>query len=799
MSTPIRLSAGLLALGVVMSCGGGEAKAPHPAAVLFDLAETRLLDGPFAHARDLDRDYLLAHDVDRFLVPFRVEAGIETTAEKYPNWESSGLDGHTAGHYLTALAQMAVTTGDAECRRRLDAMVAGLAECQAANGNGYVGAIPGSRELWAEVAAGKIRANNFAINDRWVPWYNMHKLYAGLRDAWLIAGNEQAREVLIGLADWCDTLVAGLGDEQMQDMLRAEQGGMNEALADVCAITGDEKYLALAKRFSHRATLDPLLREEDDLTGKHANTQIPKVIGFARIAALDGDRAWIHAAAFFWKTVVARRSVSIGGNSVREHFNAPDDFSSMIASREGPETCNTYNMLRLTEALFSDEPAARYADYYERALFNHILSTQHPEHGGFVYFTPMRPRHYRVYSQPGACFWCCVGSGMENHGKYERFIYARGDDALFVNLFMASELSWKEKKLVMRQDTRFPDEPRARLSFTAEAPVSFALMVRHPEWASEGGFSIRVNGEPWKVSSSPSSYARIERAWKTGDTVDIELPMRTSIEPLPDGSDYVSILRGPIVLAAKTGGENLDGLIADDSRMGHAAPGPYLPMDAAPMLVGDRRTLAEHIRPIPGQPMRFTASELIRPAAAKDIELVPFYRVHDARYMIYWRAVAPDQYTEVVARLEREERARIALEERTLDTVAPGEQQPEVEHALEAGGDSNTGAHLGRHWRDAAQRFGYTLRFEPGVPLELQLTFFGAERGRAFDVLANGVPIAQVELTGGDPDRFVDRVYPIPGDIGAGAADGRLKVEFVAREGSRAGPVYEVRLLRREP
>jgi hypothetical protein len=439
-----------------------------PMARLFPLNSVRLLDGPFAQAQERDRQYLLAHDVDRLLAPFRREAGLPAKADPYGNWESQGLDGHSAGHYLSALAMMYASTGDAELKRRLEYMISELAECQRANGDGYVGGVPKSRELWAAVTAGKLKVTGFGLNDRWVPWYNVHKTFAGLRDADRVTGNEQARRVLVALANWCVDVTSELSDAQMQEMLRAEHGGMNEVLADVYATTKDARYLTGARRFSHRAILNPLADGRDDLTGKHANTQIPKVVGFQRIAELTADRAEsarLHgAAAFFWDTVTRRRSVAIGGNSVNEHFHPPDNFSSMIEERTGPETCNTYNMLRLTEALFQHAPNAKYADYYERALFNHILSSQHPEHGGFVYFTPMRPRHYRVYSQAGKAFWCCVGTGFENHAKYGQFIYAHhGDENLYVNLFIASQLNWNDRGVTLRQTTKFPDEPRTRL------------------------------------------------------------------------------------------------------------------------------------------------------------------------------------------------------------------------------------------------------------------------------------------------------------------------------------------------
>lgn len=760
----------------------------------FPLTHVRLLDGPFKHAQDLNRDYLLAHDIDRLLAPFRIEAGLEPKAPKYPNWESSGLDGHTAGHYLTALAQTWASTGDAEFKRRLDAMVSDLAECQRAQKDGYLGGVPRGRVLWNDIAAGKIDFQNFSLNGAWVPWYNLHKTFAGLRDAWLIADNAEARDVLIGLGNWCHTLLADLSDEQFQNMLRTEHGGMNEVLADLSAITGDQKFLTLAQRFSHRAILDPLLRHEDKLTGLHANTQIPKVVGFARIAELSDDASWRDAARFFWNTVVENRSLAFAGNSEREHFNPTDDFSSLVESREGPETCNTYNMLRLAQTLFNAEPAARYADYTERALFNHILASQHPEHGGYVYFTPIRPQHYRVYSQPGQCFWCCVGTGMENHGKYAQFIYARSTDALWVNLFVASELDWRERGLRVRQETNFPDTSNTRLTLHLSAPQRFTLHLRHPAWVDSAAFQLRINGELQPLLSSPASFAALTREWRDGDTIDVELPMRTTVERLPDNSDYVAFLHGPIVLAAKTGTENLDGLIAGDGRMAHISPGPYLPLDTAPMLVGDPATLAQHLQPAADQPLTFTARELIRPENFNDLQLEPFFRIHDARYIMYWRTVSPEKYPEVTAALAAAEKTRAALDARTLDHVAPGEQQPEVEHAF-ASEDSRSGVNLGRRWRDAGQWFSYRLRAKPDTPLELLVTYYGGERDRAFDILVNDRVIASVTLDGRQRDRFTDVTYPIPEDI-APSPDGTLTVKFAATKNSRTAPIYGVRLLR---
>lgn len=794
---PIR--AGLLFLFVMGSAWPAAAAEVRPVrqAETFPLGRVQLLDGPFRHAQRVNRNYLLAHDVDRLLAPFRIEAGLPSPKPKYPNWESSGLDGHTAGHYLTALAQEWASSRDPEWKDRLDAMVAGLAECQRIGDDGYVGGIPRGRMLWNDIAAARINFQNFSLNDAWVPWYNEHKLFAGLRDAWLIGGSEPAREVLMRLADWCDRLLAGLSDQQMQAMLGTEHGGMNEVMADVYAITGDEKFLGLARRFSHRAILAPLLLHEDRLTGLHANTQIPKVIGFARIAELGGDASWRDAARFFWNAVAGPRSVAFGGNSEREHFNPPGDFSALLESREGPETCNTYNMLRLSVALFRTEPAARYADYHERALYNHILASQHPEHGGYVYFTPVRPRHYRVYSKPEVCFWCCVGTGMENHGKYGEFIYARSenDEALFVNLFIASELDWAERGVRVRQETAFPDTPRTTLTVATARPQRFAIRIRHPVWCERP--AVTINGVELAVTTAPSSYLEVEREWHDGDSLEITLPMRTTLEGLPDGSDYVAVLHGPIVLAAKTGTERMDGLVANDGRMAHVSSGPYLPLDGAPMLVGDRAMMTRGIRPAEGRSLIFTAGDLIRPQEFGSLELMPFFRVHDARYMLYWRTVTAENYPAVVAALEASERTRLDLEARTVDYVAPGEQQSEVEHGF-AGASTRTGTGQGRRWRDAAGGW-FSYQFDAagsdGAPLELVVTYDGGERDRSFDLLVNNRIVATVELAGSRRDRLVDIIYAVPADL---AVNGALTIKFAAPGKLRTASVYGVRLVKVE-
>lgn len=783
--------------GLILLAGGvciatltmSESKASATSVTFPSPAEVRILEGPFADALRANQAYLLALDPDRLLAPFLREAGVQPKARPYENWESGGLDGHTAGHYLSALALMVAAGADTpsgELKTRLEYMVNELARCQEANGDGYVGGVPGSKELWRAVAAGRVEA----VHRKWVPWYNLHKTFAGLRDVYLFTSNQLARQVLVRLADWCETVTAKLTEEQMQRMLDQEHGGMNEVLADVYAITGDEKYLRLAQRFCHRAVLEPLKRHEDRLTGLHANTQIPKVAGLARLAMLTGDRAALSGARFFWENVVTKRSVAFGGNSVSEHFNDPKDFRRMLEHREGPETCNTYNMLRLTRLLFAMEPDARYADFYERALFNHILASINPDRPGYVYFTPIRPQHYRVYSQPDKCFWCCVGTGMENPGRYGEFIYALGTNNLYVNLFIHSELAVPALGLKLRQVTKFPDEPRTCLELNLQHPAEFTIYIRHPWWVASNKLVIRINGRRTEAASNPSSYVKLQRRWRDGDRIEVELPMHTSVERLPDGSPWVAILHGPIVLAAPSGTNDMLGLFADGSRMGHVAHGPLVPLDKVPVLLAAADEVPKHVRQDPSSTLKFELLDIVEPPALEGIPLVPFFRLHAMRYQIYWQLTTREELAARRERLASEERARAAREAATVDWVAVGEQQSEVEHGFK-GEDTETGIHEGRRWRHG-RWFQYTLDTKGEKDLDLVVTYWGGDSGRVFDIFVNGRLLATEELRAEQPGRFFERRYRLPAEVLTGT---NVTVKFEARQWV-AGGVFDLRLMR---
>ena len=735
----------------------------------FPLSDVTLLDGPLKKARDLNIKTLLQYDVDRLLAPFLKEAGLTPKKPSFPNWD--GLDGHVGGHYLTAMAINAAT-GSEECRKLMEYMISELQACADANaknhsewGKGYVGGVPDSDRIWSNYKKG-----NFGpYYGAWVPYYNIHKMYAGLRDAWVYAGNEQAKKLFLGFCDWAIDLTAGLTDAQVEQTLHTEHGGMNEVLADAYAITGDKKYLDVAKRFSHKRLLLPLSQRQDCLDNMHANTQVPKVVGFERISELSGDEAYHTASAYFWDIVTGERTLAFGGNSRREHFPSKEACKDFVSDIDGPETCNTNNMLKLSEELHRRNPEARYADFYELATFNHILSSQHPEHGGYVYFTSARPRHYRNYSAPNEAMWCCVGTGMENHGKYGQFVYTKKADNLFVNLFV------KEKGVVLRQETNFPYSETSRLTI-AQGKGQFTLQVRYPGWVKPGQFEVKVNGKPVSIVTGPSSYVAIDRQWKKGDVVEMTFPMHNSIKYLPNLPQYIALMHGPVMLAMI---------------------GKKLPVDQAPILINNNlEDIANQLQPVAGKPLHFTLSTRMENEIRH--ELMPFFELHDARYMMYWLALSEDNYKGYLDNLAKQEQERQALEDRTVDKVQPGEQQPESDHFMETD-NSFVGNSNDVFYRDAndGHYFSYLLQTGGQTDLSLRLKYWGVGEWKSheFDILIDDALVTSVNNTGKYRiSEFKYETYPIPAEMLKGKK--QVRVKFVAKPHKQIGEIYEVRLVK---
>ena len=741
----------------------------------FPISSVRLGESQFLKNQQMDIHYLLGLDADRLLAPYLKEAGLTPKAENYSNWENTGLDGHIGGHYLSALSYTYAATGNEEIEDRLDYVMKELKRCQDAAGDGYLSGVPGGRKIWKELSEGNIRANSFGLNDRWVPLYNIHKIYAGLRDAYLIAGRSEAKTMLIKLTDWMVQLVSGLTDEQIQKMLISEQGGLNETFADVYGITKDQKYLKLAHQFSDQQMLKPLLESKDNLTGKHANTQIPKIIGYKRIADLEGLQDWDRAAKFFWDVVVGQRSVSIGGNSMREHFNPTNDFSGLLASEQGPESCNTYNMLRLTKMLYQTSADKNFMDYYERALYNHILSILNPVQGGFVYFTPMRSGHYRVYSQPQTSMWCCVGTGLENPARYGEMIYAHEGSDLIVNLFIPSTLTWDD--LTVKQENRFPQEPSTTLTLNLKKAKKFALKIRLPWWTD--GAKLAVNGSPVDTQTK-DGYIIVDRKWKDGDAVNIELPMHLTAITTPDGKPQYSFLYGPIVLAAKTGTDRQDGLFADNSRGGHIANGPKIPATQMPAIIGSPDDILTHLNPVEGKPMTFRLTGVTLPQY-EGMTLVPFYQLYECRYQIYFPLYSQAEWTAKQQEMAAAEKARMELEALTVDKIFCGEQQSESDHFYSGNGSWN-GADEGIHWRRTRSAFTYQVKTDGATTLRLK----GFADREPIVVSLDGKQLGAVTF-----DRQGMATLQLPA-----GTKGTLQLSLAAEQGKQTPRISEIRLCR---
>ena len=636
-------------------------------------------------------------------------------------------------------------------------------------------------------------ADLFTLNGRWVPLYNLHKTFAGLLDAYTYAASGRALAIATALADWWLGISSHIPDHIFEEILRTEFGGMNDAFAILAGITGRADHWAEARRFSHLALLAPLAEGRDELDGLHANTQIPKVVGYARLAAATGETPFAKAADSFWNTVVSRRTVSIGGNSVREHFHPSADFSPMIQDAQGPETCNTYNMLKLARLRFerTGDPAA--IDFYERASYNHILSSQHPRRGGFVYFTPMRPAHYRVYSRAQESMWCCVGSGLENHARYGELIYSHDGDALSVNLYAASELAWAERGLTVRLETAFPRSGVATLRITAATPTEATIRLRRPVWSP--GMEVDVDGSPVDVGAaasasdggtSGSAYVSVRRLWEGTTVVTVRLEMELRAELLPDGSPWVSFLYGPVVLAARAGDDGVGSFEAPDERMGHVASGTLLPLAGTPVVAGPEPLDAVVLRDRSAIIAELTAVDA--DGGARTVLLEPFAGIHDERYTVYWPtgpAAGAPRGASGTGRCSRRA-GRNHRRRGGRGTAARG--RPCLHRRV----------HPGRRpgGNPLAQRNGLVLLHPVGSrrPATLLRVRFRAVEGRGHDLRLNGSALADPVRSARDGDEVVTD-FAIPDQL-RNHDGGRLVFAVHAKPDCTTGDLLSVQLLK---
>jgi uncharacterized protein len=743
------------------------------------LGAVRLTGGPLKQAQDLDAKYLLSLEPDRMLAFYRKRAGLEPKAPPHGGWDGDdrNLTGHIAGHHLSAISIMWQANGDARFKQRVDYMVSELKAVQDKNGDGYLSALAGGREAFAALSKGTIRSASFDLNGLWSPWYTLHKTFAGLRDAYRYAGNSTALDVEVKFAAWAEGILSGLNDSQIQRMLNTEFGGMNEVLADLYADTGDKRWLALSHKFDHHAVIDPLVRGEDPLAGLHGNTQVPKLLGHAARYAYTGNPEDGIAARVFWDRVVNHHTFATGGHGKEEYFREPDHLSNIVDGRTA-ESCNVYNMLKLTRRLFALQPEVKFAEFHERALFNHILGSIEPVEGAMCYMVPVGRGARREYQDMSRSFTCCVGTGMESHGLHGDGIYYESGDRLWVNLYVPSTAKWDAAAVQLTQDTSFPEGESAKLTFTLGSPRAFTLALRRPSWAA-AGFGVSVNGTPVKELPEPPGYVEVKRTWKSGDVVGVTLPKSLHLEPLPDNPRRVAVMWGPLVLAGDLGPEPPRG------------GGERGPQASPPALIAAERPVSDWLKPITGKPGVFKTEGVGRD---RDVEMLPFYRLQHRTYAAYWDLYTPAEYEKRLSDLAAEGDRQQKLAAATVSFVAPGDAEAE-RRVNQQGQETSIVRADGRAGRRAAKWFSYEMSIDPSRPLALVVTYNSdTRRTRTFEVRVDGERVGEQTIPENSESTFFDVEYPVPAALVHGKA--RATVRFDATRDSETAAVFGVRIIR---
>jgi len=749
------------------------------------LSSVRLTGGPLKVAQDLDAKYLLELEPDRMLAFLRIRAGLQPKAKGYGGWDGEGrqLTGHIVGHYLSGVSLMWAATGDPRFKERVDYIVEQLKEIQDAQGDGYIGALMDDKGVdgkvrFQDLSKGVIRSGGFDLNGLWSPWYVQHKIFAGLRDAYRLAGNRTALQVETKFAGWVENILAPLNDEQIQKMLATEFGAMNEVLADLSADTGDKRWMKLSDKFQHHSIINPLAEKKDILAGKHGNTQVPKLLGSLVRYTETGDQVDRDAAFFFWDEVALHHSFATGGHGKNEYFGPPDKLNDMVDGRTA-ETCNVYNMIKMARMLFSVEPNIRYADFHERALFNHILASQDTNDGTVSYMLPVGRGVQHEYNDKFESFTCCVGSAMESHALHAYGIYYESKDKLWVGLYAPTTANWQSAGVKVETSTDFPMGESASLKFTVKTPKQFTLALRRPDWAGEG-FNVKVNGVPVKNLAQPGSFVEISRRWKTGDKVEVVLPKKLRTEPLPDNPNRLAVMWGPLVLAGDLGAR------LDRENWRSATP--------APVFVTAEQSVEKWLKPVAGKPGWFRTEGV---GLAKEIDFAPFYLLPRHRYAIYWDVFTPDQWKkkseEYAAQQEKEKKLAAA----TVAFAQPGQMQSERDFAQQ--GEDTTPLQLhGRYGRQGTKWFSFDLPVDEAHPMTLVVTYSNdARRKSTFDVLVDGTKVGDYSVDRRSPEqdlRFVDVEYAIPAEVVKGK--NKVTVRFEATNGTAIPGVFGVRTIR---
>ena len=779
------------------------------------LGKVRLLGGPLKTAQDVTRTYLLSLEPDRMMAFYRVRAGLPQKAQPYGGWDGAGrnLTGHIAGHHLSGVSLMFLATGDPRFKERADYLVREMKDVQDKQGDGYLSALENGREAFAAVSKGDIRSGGFDLNGLWSPWYVLHKTFAGLRDAFRHTGNKTALDLEIKFAGWAERTLAPLTDAQIQKMLLTEHGGMNEVLADLYSDTGDPRWLDLSYTFEHRAFTDALKRHQDNLAGKHGNCQIPKLCGSAARYGYVGDTGDILAASFFWDRVVQHHSYATGGHGLDEYFGPPDQLASRVDGRVA-ESCNVYNMLKLTRRLFALRPDAFYADFHERALFNHVLASIDPQDGRTSYMVPVGRGVQQEYQDMLRDFTCCVGSGMESHALHGDGIYYESPAtagsptgaAAWVNLFVPSTAELTTVGASLTMDTSFPDGDAAKITLTVPQTKAFTLNVRRPGWTGDG-FTMKVNGVRVDLPTAaslragsaggrnvgsdpivqPSSFVELNRTWKTGDTVELTMPKSLRLEPTPDDKRVAAIMWGPLVLAGDMG----------PRREGRVAPALQIPV-----LVADGKPVSDWVTPVASRQGDFQVPQIARllaePATPTSVSLAPFYRTHRRTYSVYFDVLTqPDFDARVAAIAAERERVR-TLEAATVGLVQVGDATSERDHHYQSDAPNAQPQRTnGRASRSGTGWFSFDLAVDASTDMALVVTYFNPSgqppASGNFEIQIDGTSIAMftpdAKATG-----FYDAQYAIPAALVGGKT--KVTVRFQAAAQGRTAPVFGVRMIR---
>lgn len=803
----------------------------------FDLQEVTLLDSPFKTAQETNYQILLQYDVDRMLTPYLRQSGLSKTADehnKYYQWESEhpafdsfawnpqmAMDGHILGHYLSALSISFASCHDTSLRnkfkQRIDYIIDVLNDCQKAFDNdkemkGFLGGIP-DNSIWTSLLEADYRVYNQHGN--WVPFYCEHKILAGLRDAFVYADNQPAKEMFRKLCDWSIHVVSLFTDDIMEmQILQWETGGMNEVLADASLIFGDSKYMKCAQKFTHKIVVENMNADpQHEFLNKKLTNQLSALfIGAARINELKKEPKYVKASALYWDDAVSRSS-AIGGVGVAGTFQQKG--SAYITDADGPDMCTTYNILKLSEQLHATYRSAKYSDYYERALLNHVLAGVDPVSGGYTYYTSLRPESYRIYSKVNEAMWCCVGTGMESHSKYGDFIYTMSQDTLFVNLFLASELNSDRAALV--QETSFPYGTESKI--TIRKPGNYQLAVRHPSWATNG-FSVKVNGKdvkckPDQLTPGNATYISCGKGWKAGDVVEVSYPMTLTFSACPNASDYIALRWGPTVLAAQTSSNQEGDALYEvlPREFGGEGMNDYSPqrrekfpnLAFAPMLICDRNQVPARIKPVDTGKMIFDVDASAAGSKWKTVRMMPFFTIHHTRYAVYW-----NQQTETAwlrNPLFKDQLRKAEMEALTYDAVIPGDTNSENEHKAQLSKTGSRGNLNGRSFRDAqpGEWFEYTLSLELGqhdiaagnqVALVCRLSL--TDKGRSCSILIDGKEFRSFEVPTTKPgvgkDKFFDEVFVLPASMVKGRKS--VTVRFASENDSFVPRIYQATVMK---